>query len=445
MSVFQVKNAWYYCYYINGKPTRGKCDGCTSKAEAKKFESKIKGEKLVEEVQIDKIEYHEKKIVELNGGNEILLTDAFSLAMSKPCKHRACPKREKSNAQFFSDFVAFMADKFPDVKTMQAVKKPMAEAYIKYVSDHGRYITKISYKRGEQERIYKNIQGRLSGNTVNEIHNACNQVFSRLAEDSGMTYNPFKFEKVEKNAETRDVFSEEEVCKILKSPDTFVQPLFFIALFTGLRRGDICLLKWADIDFKTNFIYRRQNKTRVIATIPIIPVLRNFLFELYQNRNKSSDYVLPDQAEMYIHNASGVSYRIKSFLDGLGIETTKEVKGRSRKISVKDVHSCRHTFAALAGQMGVSLPIVQSILGHMTPEMTKHYMSHASQQQKTEGMMLLENSGILKMLPAPKTEYKSIEEALKGVSADKIPAIIAYLEQHLSLKDKKAILKIANA
>ena len=61
----------------------------------------------------------------------------------------------------------------------------------------------------------------------------------------------------------------------------------------------------------------------------------------------------------------------------------------SRAVSVKDLHSCRHTFCYYAGLYGIPLTIVQSIVGHMTPEMAKHYSAHASLSAKREQMRQL--------------------------------------------------------
>ena len=71
------------------------------------------------------------------------------------------------------------------------------------------------------------------------------------------------------------------------------------------------------------------------------------------------------------------------------IVTTKKLEGRARAVSVKDLHSCRHTFCYYAGLYGIPLSIVQSIVGHMTPEMTKHYSAHASLSAKREQMCQL--------------------------------------------------------
>ena len=126
---------------------------------------------------------------------------------------------------------------------------------------------------------------------------------------------------------------------------------------------------------------RKRRKTGAHLEIPILPPLAKFIEE-QKALSPDSEYVLPEHAAMYQTNPSGISYRVKNFLEGLGIETTRTGKGRGRATSVKDVHSLRHTFAYMAGCYQIPLPIVQSILGHMSPEMTKHYQAHADRLAK---------------------------------------------------------------
>ena len=106
---------------------------------------------------------------------------------------------------------------------------------------------------------------------------------------------------------------------------------------------------------------------------------------------------------MYLTNNSGVSYRIKQVLEETcGIATTRKVPGRSRAVSVKDLHSCRHTFCYYAGLYGLPLAIVQSIVGHMTPELTKHYSAHATLEDKREKLKQL--PGFLSLAPEPQQQ-----------------------------------------
>ena len=76
---------------------------------------------------------------------------------------------------------------------------------------------------------------------------------------------------------------------------------------------------------------------------------------------------------------------IKRFFEEIGIVgARRKVEGYSKNLSVKDIHSFRHTFVYLAAVAGIPFPVVQGIVGHVSPEMTKHYMNHATRAAKME-------------------------------------------------------------
>ena len=144
---------------------------------------------------------------------------------------------------------------------------------------------------------------------------ALTEVFQLLARDAGIVENPFSsIPRLKKDAETREAFSEEELAIIRDNLDDFTRPLFTIAIATALREGDICTLKWSEIDFKRDLIIKRMRKTGNMVEIPIMPPLRGYLSQL-QTDSAEAEYVLPKHAEMYLNNSSGVSYRIKQFLE----------------------------------------------------------------------------------------------------------------------------------
>ncbi len=184
---------------------------------------------------------------------------------------------------------------------------------------------------------------------------------------------------LERQSETREAFSLDELALINDNLTPFIRPLFLIGLYTGMSEGDICLLKWSEV--QGNWISRQRKKTKVALDIPMLLPLQN-LIEEQRAISGDDEYVLPEHARMYLQNPSGISYRFKKFLNSLNIQSSAQTAGRSRAVSKKDVHSLRHTFAYLAGCCGMPLPIVQAILGHMSPEMTKHYQAHASRAEK---------------------------------------------------------------
>ena len=130
---------------------------------------------------------------------------------------------------------------------------------------------------------------------------------------------------------------------------------------------------------------------------------------------------------MYLTNSTGVSYRIKQFLEGLGIQTTRKPKGRTRAVSVKDLHSCRHTFCYYAGLAGIPLAVVQSIVGHMSPEMTKHYSAYASMEDKRRGMERL-SFFTQDALPAADEEPERAElrQMIDNMPLEKVRAMLQF-------------------
>ena len=422
---------YHYAFAQDGKRYRGVCEGCTTKREAEEFEKNLR--KYVQEAAAKKdvkqlIEHFRE---ELTGSKDILLTEAYERSLEKPKTRMPSEKQVRSKRSYWLDFVAFLQDRYPDLQKLSEVRPLHAEAYIQYLRKNGRFNKTVSYKGTviTQERSYQ-LQTELSSQTINTYQQVLTEVFQLLARDAGIAENPFSsIPRLKKNAETREAFSEEELGVIRDNLDDFTQPLFTIAIATALREGDICTLKWSEIDFKRDLIIKRMRKTGNMVEIPIMPPLRVYLWQLHTD-SAESEYVLPKHAEMYLNNSSGVSYRIKQFLENkCRITTTKTLEGRSRAVSVKDLHSCRHTFCYYAGLYGIPLSIVQSIVGHMTPEMTKHYSAHASLSAKREQMRQLPEFMMLTGLETRDDESADREELHRLISTIPIEKVRELLKE----------------
>ena len=131
---------------------------------------------------------------------------------------------------------------------------------------------------------------------------------------------------------------------------------------------------------------------------------------------------------MYQKNPSGISYRFKSFLENLGIQTTRRVEGRSHAVSIRDVHSLRHTFAYLAGCYQIPLPVVQSILGHMSPEMTRHYQAHADREAKEKYLAKLPTLiGGTSEIPALELSRQELIRQIQTLSQEQLNAVAEFI------------------
>lgn len=377
---------YYYQFIKDGKRYNGVCEGCTTKREAEAYEKRMRDRQAAfsEQLSVDRL--MERRRREITGREGIVLAEAFELSLKKPHRRVAGEKVVAQKRRAWQDFTAFMAEKHPDKTELAAVTPSDAEEYVAQLRKSGRFLREVKYQRFGRTITTIPADGAPSNRTATFYQVVCTEVFNLLARDAGIAENPFAgITKPPKIEENREAFSPDELRLIHDNLDDFTRPLFTVAIMTALREGDICTLRWREVDFSTRTIRRTMNKTARLVEIPIAPSLQAYLEEQHA-RTGGGEYVFPEHAEMYRSNQAGVSYRVKQFLEGLGIETTRKPAGRARAASIKDLHSCRHTFCYLAGMQGIPLAVVQSIVGHMTPEMTAHYSAHATLEDKRRGI-----------------------------------------------------------
>lgn len=426
--------AWYYEFMHHGKRYFGTCEGAKSQRQAEAFERTVR-EKATQAAGLKSVKaLYETFREDLTGGKKISLDDAFELSLKKPRKRTPAERQIALKRGIWHDFLDFMHGEYPEVINLSDVRKTHAEEYIARLRESGKYNKTIQYSRSGKRRdagqtVSYNTpeEARLSPRSINRYQTACAEVFNLLKDDIGLQENPFSsILKLDMKKETREAFTQEELRLIYSNLDGFTRPLFMMAVWTGLREGDICTLKWSDVDLEHGLITRETRKTGVEVQIPISNDLSAYLFSVQKTE---SEYVFPKHAEMYLANPSGVSYRVKQFLEGLGIQTTRIPNGRTRAISVKDLHSCRHTFCYYAGIAGIPLTIVQSIVGHMSPEMTKHYSAHATLEDKRRGMKQL-SFFTPKALPNHEKEPErgELHKLIDIIPIDKVRVMLQYAE-----------------
>ena len=442
MSVFKRKTTsgetseFHYRFMKGGKLFFGVCQGCFDEAAAKKFEADLKNKVSQLENQKTVKAIVENFRDELACGDKILLKDVFDVIAKKPKRRTMSEKQRTSKESRFNDFVAFMKSKHPDVKYINDVTSTHAEEYITRLRSQGRFNKTVSSSQGK----YKSRNTQLSPATLNRFLDELKSTFASLMKQTGMLENPFAdIESILETSETREAFTEQELELILKTAPPFIRAIFVVGFFTALREGDISTLRWSDVLWEHGVIRRKLLKTGAVVEIPIMPPLAEFL---KQQMGNDEEYVLPEHAAMYFENSVGISYRVKKFLEDSGIKTTKKVPGRSRAVSIKDVHSLRHTFCYFAGVAGIPLVVVQSIVGHMTPEMTAHYTSHADRKTKREKLAALPcfkalTNGVERNIMVEQKRLQCIE-AIKKADSDTLNRIAAIL---LPVKVKKSLLR----
>lgn len=266
-------------------------------------------------------------------------------------------------------------------------------SFAKWLSENHSQIDNLSQITEDLAREYaKELWGSgISAKTYNDHIAALRLAFKILAKDAGIIENPWNRDNISKEQtdhQTRKEFTEAEVIQILgsfKSQNFYLlhkeemEILFNLAAWTALRLKDCALIKWETVLTDRNLILCVPSKTRKNnrpVGIPIHPTLKDKLNTALSW--KHNEYVLPKLAERYQKNPSGIVKDIGKVFRLNGIVTSKkiekEVSPRKLKANVYGLHSFRHSFVSFCAKAGVPLPIVQSIVGHGNPAMTRHYV-----------------------------------------------------------------------
>jgi integrase len=141
----------------------------------------------------------------------------------------------------------------------------------------------------------------------------------------------------------------------------WLRPILRMAVFTGMRLGEITGLTWEDVDRKAGVIHVPMDTKSGTRAVPMNETVRKLLEG--QVRHLRCPYVFARR--------DGRQYHSRETRNTI----SKHTRAAARAVGIHDAgfHSLRHTAASWMVQSGVSLYDVQLILGHSTPAMTARY------------------------------------------------------------------------
>lgn len=222
----------------------------------------------------------------------------------------------------------------------------------------------------------------LCGSSYNNRVCVLREIFHVLAKKAGLEEDPWEGVRLRPDdCHSRRELSIDELKRLLgvaQKEGGEWHKLIMIGIYTGLRLGDCCRLDWSSINVAQGVIQLVPAKTRRHAhgkpvTIPVHHALGAALVSKSQPTPKLTGPVLPTICELYNRARTRVSDRLSSIFCKANIVTSIRIEGRKRKTPEATFHSLRHTFVSFAANAGVPLHIVQSIVGHESTAMTRHY------------------------------------------------------------------------
>ncbi len=181
-----------------------------------------------------------------------------------------------------------------------------------------------------------------------------------------------------------------------------------LCFYTGIRLGELCSLKWGDIDGETGTLSitrtvsrikdfeEEEGKTILLVGAPKsrkslrkIP-LPEFLLKMSEERGLShanpDHYIFSDGEEPFDPRCYQKLYK----------KILKEAHVQDRKF-----HAIRHTFATRALELGVDVKTISELLGHSSVSITLNVYSHSLMEQKKAAIEKFNNMYHLNMKAAP--------------------------------------------
>lgn len=294
------------------------------------------------------------------GEKRLPLADVWNEYVKSPNRNELATSTLRSKRNIWMHFAKWMEHNYLPVEDLAGVT---AEAIAEYLAC---------------------LRENLCGTTYNSRVCVLREIFRVLADKAGLEEDPWYGVRLRPDdSHSRRELTTDELRRLLAAAKNVGDEwhiLFLIGIYTGLRLGDCCKLDWSQINIAQGVIQLMPQKTRRhhnrIVTIPIHQALGAALIDAMGKCNSLGHFsgpVLPLISEWYRTSSWRVSDRLCEIFKAAYITTSIKIEGRKYRTPEATFHSLRHTFVSFAANAGVPLHVVQSIVGHESTAMTRHY------------------------------------------------------------------------
>ncbi|KKL99138.1 hypothetical protein LCGC14_1817400 [marine sediment metagenome] len=231
---------------------------------------------------------------------------------------------------------------------------------------------------GDISAFFKS-QIELDSRTVATMLTCC-RVFFRHLYRVGFTHEDLaqKLPAVKANRQFRlpRVWRQEDVLTVLSSIDrgnpAGKRDYAILMLITryGLRSADVKTLKLSNLHWNENVIEIVQNKTGNPLRLPLLRDVGWAIIDYLQNGRPVSEY-----SEVFLTGTVPIRpFGLHSSLNAILARRVQDAGVKIPRDVPKGMHSLRHTLASVMLANGVELPVISSVLGHLTSEATGVYL-----------------------------------------------------------------------
>ena len=272
-------------------------------------------------------------------------------------------------------------------------------------------------KNGRKSKVERYGTG-VSDRLVRSCHATCRTALQKAVDEKLISVNPAIGCKLPpKKAQEMQVLTHEEMRRFLiqSKQDDFYE-LALLELATGMRRGEICALKWSDLDFETGALHiqrqayhvnhgmiitapkTKQSDRSIILPPSVLNVLKNY------RETVDSEWMFPSPVkEGEPLNPNGVYRKMVKILD----------RAQCKRVRF---HDLRHTFATTALEHGMDIKTLSAIIGHVSSATTLDIYSHITDEMQANAANKIEKR-FSKNEPFEQSEYETQKQAPSSVES----------------------------
>ncbi|WP_257219365.1 site-specific integrase [Paenibacillus sp. LK1] len=292
-----------------------------------------------------------------------------------------------------------------------------------------RKISGITHK-DFQECLYQLFEQGYSFNTISGIKTTANMIFKYAIKNKYILDNPTTDSIIPvkmltvAEIENKDQLVEEKYLDRVELINFFNvinvygiyldKEIFNLLAFSGFRSGELCALKWPDIDFEANhiritktlhaksFIDYELTPPKTTSSIRVVPIDESIMLMLKELQQQSNNSYL-QQKKLYKH------YHDQNFVfrkpEGYPVHQ-KYILTRMQQLMKKTTikkHATpnifRHTYISMLAEAGVDLKTIMQRMGHRDEKITLGIYTHVTQKMQNNADQKLKKhfAEVLKM------------------------------------------------
>lgn len=238
----------------------------------------------------------------------------------------------------------------------------------------------------------------LSPNTVIKHHNLLTNTLNAAERQEYITKNPMRAVSPPKKRQREAKFYTPEQLGILldKAVGTRLELPVYICAYLGLRRGELCGLRWGDVDLEHKTITIENTRTQAgkkeiekgtkTASSTRTLYLPDTLCDMLKAAKEHRQACRAEYKNAYDDNDYVVVME-----DGRPFRPNYLSELFGKFLADNDLpkivlHELRHTFASLSNQAGIPAYNIGKALGHSTPATTQKIYTHLLDQTHTQAV-----------------------------------------------------------